>query len=97
MHERKMTVPLHDLRQVEQWNTRPADAREVVAGLVEASVSLNLALAMHTSLGYPSCPGDCSSANPPMLSCPTQEAKKAYAKFDAALTTARAWQEQTNV
>ena len=46
---------------------------------------LHTALALHTAEGCPRCPGDCSSANPPMYNCPTQAALRAYRAFDAAL------------
>lgn len=46
---------------------------------------LHTALAQHICYGCPACPGDCSSANPPMIFCPTQLAIKAFRMFDASL------------
>ena len=50
---------------------------------VEVAMALNHALSLHTAYGCPVCPGDCSSANPPVMSCPTQAAVWAFRKFDA--------------
>ena len=60
-------------------------ALEAEAGrLRELAITLHGALAAHTCFGCPQCPGDCSSANPPVFFCPTQQAISAYRMFDAA-------------
>lgn len=63
------------------WEALQQRVRE----LEEAAIQLHSALAAHTCYGCPRCPGDCSSANPPVLDCPTQRAIEAYRTFDAAL------------
>ena len=50
---------------------------------VEVAAALNHALGLHTAYGCPVCPSDCSSANPPVMSCPTQAAVRAFRKFEA--------------
>jgi hypothetical protein len=49
----------------------------------DVAIKLHGALARHTCEGCPICPGDCSSANPPVFDCPTQRAFEAYRAFDA--------------
>jgi hypothetical protein len=46
------------------------------------------ALGMHTSYGCPACSGDCASANPPVMCCPTQSAISVFRSFDATFTSA---------
>lgn len=52
--------------------------------LREVAITLHGALAAHTCYGCPACHGDCSSANPPMMFCPTAQARAAYFMFDRA-------------
>jgi hypothetical protein len=52
--------------------------------LWEVAITLHGALAAHTCYGCPACHGDCSSANPPMMFCPTAQARAAYFMFDRA-------------
>ena len=52
--------------------------------LWEVAITLHGALAAHTCYGCPACHGDCSSANPPMMLCPTAQARAAYFMFDRA-------------
>ena len=52
--------------------------------LREVAIALHGALAAHTCYGCPACHGDCSSANPPMMFCPTAQAQAAYFMFDRA-------------
>lgn len=59
--------------------------RRVVAEAVSVAADLHAALAAHTCQGCPACPGDCSSANPPMIGCPTRQAIDAYRRYDAFL------------
>ena len=47
------------------------------------ALKLHVALAQHTCRGCPECPGDCSSANPPVMNCPTLLAIEAFRAFDA--------------
>jgi len=55
-----------------------------IAELERLAITLHGALAAHTCYGCPACPGDCSSANPPMMFCPTAQAQAAYFMFDRA-------------
>jgi hypothetical protein len=53
---------------------------EANARLIAAAPELYEALEALRSYGCPVCQGDCGSANPPVVSCPTQQASAALAK-----------------
>jgi len=66
------------------WFERAQKWAEENVRLREVAITLHGALAAHTCYGCPACHGDCSSANPPMMFCPTAQAQAAYFMFDRA-------------
>jgi hypothetical protein len=65
------------LSEIESHKTTRRMWQERAEGLVAENEKLKATLRLFESYGCPACGGDCSSANPPVMGCPMQEARAA--------------------
>lgn len=72
-------------RIVERYQREAAGFRRGVEAAAPVMQSLRRAVELYTCQPCALCGGDCSSANPPVLSCPTQGALEAFRKHDQLL------------